>query len=425
MNHLIINTMLALVKRYHYRSYGNILSLVKMKVKYQTFKWIYGHLLVLLMILTLIAGCRSAAPKTTETSHMQQGWTKGEGMAQIYQGDVSLAKDRALRAAKRDAIRRKLGELVRSKTITESGVWVKGEVSAQSQGLVKDYMVVSNRQASQAYKIEILADVPAPGLIDAVEDLLNDWEKPVMFGIVTEIIQSKKESPYFNNALQGLEKYFLEKGFILNKTSNFQRFLGHSVNISKISKIFAQKKLEPDFDLLVFGSSKCYNAGKIKYQGFKSNLFSSQVTASVSIFDIHTKRLIASASGSSAYPHMNFNIGCSEGFSKKLMPQLGDRLFKQMLKKWKKEYASGRPILVELKGKIPYKKLNDFQIVLRNEVRGVIDIIERNFSSERAALEIIYEGKTVDFVEEFMNKKLPLSLRLISKSGRRLFLTAQ
>ena len=81
--------------------------------------------------------------------------------------------------------------------------------------------------------------------------------------------------------------------------------------------------------------------------------------------------------------------------------------------------------LLEIKGNIPYKKLYDFQIVLRNEVRGVVDIIERNFAKGIVSLEIIYEGKSIDFVEEIMNKKLPIALKVISKSGRRLFLRSQ
>ena len=378
-----------------------------------------------LLSLLLLINCRAADKKIVGADQdATQGWTKGEGLAQIYQNDIALAKDRALRAAKRDAIRRKLGELIRSKTIIDSGTWVKGEVSANTEGLVKDYKITSENQSSQIYKVKILADVYESDLINMVENLLKDWEKPVMFGIITETIQfsKRKESPYFNNALQGLEQYFLEKGFILNKTSNFQKFLKPPVGITKISKTLSQKNLEVDFDLLVFGSSKCQSGGKIKYDGFQSELVSSQVTVAVSIFDVHTRRLVASASGSEAFPHRDFTIGCAEAFSKKLMPKLGQDLFEQLIKKWKKEYGNGRPLLLEIKGNIPYKKLYDFQIVLRNEVRGVVDIIERNFSKGIVNLEIIYEGKSVDFIEEIMNKKLPISLRVVSRSGRRLFL---
>ena len=375
------------------------------------------------MILASMTSCKSVT-KTADTDP-GVGWTKGEGVAQIYQGDISLGKDRALRAAKRDAIRRKLGALIRSKTITETGVWVKGEVSSQIDGLVKDHEIISDRQSGQLYRIEILADIYEVGLVNAVENLLNDWEKPVIFGIVTEKIRSKQGSPYFNNALQGLEEYFLKKGFILNKTSNFQRYLKLPLNLTTIFKILAQKRSEPDFDLLIFGNSKCIHTGKIKYQEFQSDLFSSQVAASISIFDIHTKRLIASASGREAYAHKSFEIGCQKGFSKKLMPKLSRHLFDQMIKKWKKQYGSGRPLLAEIKAKISYKKLYDLQSVMRNEIRGVVDIIERNYSSRRAVLEIIYEGKTVDFIEELLNKKLPLSLKVVSKSGRKIFLTGK
>ena len=113
-----------------------------------------------------------------------------------------------IRYAKRDAIRRKLGQLIKSKTITESGVWVKGEVVARSEGLVKDYRITSDRQSKDYYAVEILADVNPSDLTDQVQDLLDDWEKPVMFGVVSESFARKKNDPYSNDTLQALEEFF-------------------------------------------------------------------------------------------------------------------------------------------------------------------------------------------------------------------------
>ena len=376
------------------------------------------NLTPLLLTCFAIPSCKS--PQIKKTSNNEQRWTKGEGRAQIYQKDVSLAKDRALRYAKRDAIRRKLGQLIKSKTITESGVWVKGEVVARSEGLVKDYRITSDRQSKDYYAVEILADVNPSDLTDQVQDLLDDWEKPVMFGVVSESFAKKKNDPYSNDTLQALEEFFLDKGFILNKTSRMQSLIRPPVSTSKVARIFQKAKSESDFDLIIFGTSTCRNAGKINYGGVTSGLISAQVNVSVSIFDIYTQRLIATASERAAYPHIQFETGCSQGISQKAVPRLGKKLFQKMLKKWSREYGSGKSIFVDLTGKLAYKSLYDFQLILRNEIRGVVDVIERNVSPKKNSLEVIYQGKVKDFIEEILNKKTNLSLKLRSKSARKL-----
>ena len=151
-----------------------------------------------------------------------------------------------------------------------------------------------------------------------------------------------------------------------------------------------------------------------------SDLISAQVNVSVSIFDIYTQRLIATASERAAYPHIQFETGCSQGIAQKAVPRLGKKLFQKMLKKGSREYGSGKSIFVDLAGELAYKSLYDFQLILRNEIRGVVDVIERQVSPKKNSLEVIYQGKVKDFIEEILNKETNLSLKLRSKSARKL-----
>ena len=382
---------------------------------------VFVHTLSLLFLGFNMLVCQSV-PKKKDILP-REGWVKGEGRAQIYQNDASLAKDRALRMAKKDAVRRKLGELIKSKTITESGVWVKGELSAQSEGLVRDYEIQSDHSFRDYYEIKILADVSQSELVDEVQSLLDDWEKPVIFGVVSETFVKTNHDPYSNNTLQALEEFFINQGFLVNKISSMQTALSPPISTSKIMKIIKKKKIEPDFDLLVFGKTTCLNAGKINYGGVKSNMSSAQLNTFISIFDIHTHRLIASASEIAAYPHIHLESACSNGIAQKVVPKLASKLFKQMLKKWGKEYGSGKSFFLDIEGRLPYKKLYKFQIILKNEIRGVVDIIERKVAPKKNSLEVVYQGKVKDFMEELMNKETNLLLKLKYKQGRKLFFT--
>ncbi|MDH5719485.1 MAG: flagellar assembly protein T N-terminal domain-containing protein [Spirochaetia bacterium] len=376
-------------------------------------KIVYGIVTIMALNTFYCAG----SPQKSANTGSGGDWIKGEGIAQVYQGDVALAKDRAIRAAKKDAIQRKLGQLIESKTITDSGVWVKGEVTAKSRGLVKDYEVVREHKIGEEYKVTINAHVESSNLKSAVDDILSDWEQPVMFGIIQEKFGANAQDAYDSHTLQGISEFFLSKSFAINKTSSWQGKIKPPLSIEQISQ-FSEKN-EADFDLLVFGKTTCNDKGKIKIGNTESNMISAQVNIDISIFDISTRRLISSAAQHSAQGHIDFESGCRAAI-KKASKKLQDNLFKQMLTKWDKEYGSGKTIILEINGTLPYKKLYDLENDLRDQFRGVVDVIERNVNSSKAVLNVIYSGQVKDFSQELIQKKLSVSFDVKEKSGRKI-----
>ena len=351
-------------------------------------------------------------------------WVKGEGKAQIYQNDIAFAKDRALRDAKKDAISRKLGDLIRSRTITESGVWVKGEISSQTEGLVKDYTIISEVNEGELLRVHILADVYESNLISQVEKLLSDWEKPVLFSIIQEQYSKDKHEVYDNDTTQTVSSYFLNKGFDVNKTSTWQSKLKLPVDSTEISSLIA-KNTFVDFDLLVFGNVLCTDSGKVKVNGIQSDFNSAQITMTLSIFDIHTQRVVATSALQKPNAHTSFDTACKLGIAEKIGPELLDNLFNQMIHKWGKEYGSGRSIFMELTGNFTYKQIYELKIAITNELRGVVDVIERHFDTHKTILEVIYTGKVADLTEEILNKNLGYKLTFKSKQGSKLYLNME
>ncbi|MDH5716378.1 MAG: flagellar assembly protein T N-terminal domain-containing protein [Spirochaetia bacterium] len=369
------------------------------------------------LILVISLGC-SSGQKTSDISGVDSNWVIGEGMAQVYQDDVALAKDRALRAAKKDAIQRKLGQLIQSKSITESGVWVKGEVTAKSKGLVKDYIIKSENKMGDLYKMTIKAEIEPSDLKSAIDDLLSDWEQPVIFGIVHEKFDNKLMDPYDSYSLQSISEFFLEKNFAIHKTSSWQGKIKHPLSIEKIAS-YAEDN-DADFDILIFGSTECTNAGNV----MNSKLQSAQVNIEISMFDISTRRLMAAASKHSASAHIDFQSGCRAAIEKAGKTMQND-LFKQMLRKWDKEYGSGKTVILEINGNLSYKKLYDLENDFRDQIRGVVDVIERTVNPGKAMLDLIYSGQVKDLAQELVQKKLSVPLTVTSKSGRKIVLSVK
>jgi len=364
---------------------------------------------VLLTSLLSLVQCESAQKKEDKIT-----WTKGSGEAIIYQNDINLAKDRALRLAKRDAINRKLGELIRSKTVVSSGVWVRGEIVAKTEGLVNKYLILSEKNNDEVLTLKIKAVVDEVRLKDVSAQIIASMEKPVMFITIDHKIRGKSVKSRQNITTSDLSKTFLKLGFEITNTSKWaKKSPSYFSNISRVMN-FA-KKATPDFELLLYGHSKCKSQGKVA----DSNLFSARASIHISLIDIHTGILLATSELNNAAAHIDFNTACSDAISE-ITPQISDSLYTQLIRKWNREYGSGKTIILEVNGHIKYRALYELQNQLRNEFRGVVEVLEKNVTPNKTVLHVIFKGQTKDFLEELTNKKTKPKLKIIERNGNKI-----
>ncbi len=370
----------------------------------------------LLSMLFVLLHCSSAAKKDTHQTSTEE-WVIGEGTAMIYQNDKALARDRALRDAKKDAVRRKLGTMIQAKTITESGVWVKGEVTARSEGLVRQHEIISEQTSGEMVTLKIKAQITEAALRDMVNQLLDEWERPIIFTMVSESFEGSPEADvYDNTTIQNFSEYFLQKGFTINKTSAAQKSIKLPPNMAQLADLGAKDAL--DFDLMLYGSTVCKNAGPVMAG---SKLLSAQVDVKLSLYDVNTRAIVATVAQHAAYPHINFTTGCIEGI-KKAGATYNQQLFDQMLSKWSREYSSGRNIILEISGSITYRQFYELQIEMKELLRGVVDVIEKGYGN-KSTLVIVFQGKTADLLQELMNKKFStVNLTVSSRQGNKILL---
>lgn len=381
----------------------------------------FNAALLYAIIILLTISCASKQAKKEGDVSNSGAWVTGNGTATIYQNDKALARDRALRDAKKDAVRKALGAMIQSKTVTESGVWVKGEVIARSEGLVKNHQILNEKVSTDSVSIEIKAQVSEGTIRDMVSQLLDEWERPIIFTMVNE---SFEDSPAFdvydNNTTQDFSEFFLKKGFTINKTSATQKSITSPPNMTRLAELGSNEAL--DFDLMLYGSTTCKNAGPV-VKG--SKMISAQVDEKLSLYDVNTRAIVATVSKHAAYPHINFETGCIEGI-KKAGVSSNQELFDQMLSKWGREYSSGRSIILEISGPMTYRQFYDLQNEMKEVVRGCVDVLEKGYSAKKATLVIIFDGKTADLVQELMNKKfsaIPLSVS--TRQGNKILLSTK
>lgn len=362
--------------------------------------------LTLLIILISLAGFCSTG---TATSNHE---TISEGIATIYQNDIALAHDIALRNAQKNAIEKELGVLIESREITESAVWVKGDITATSSGMVSDYKILNKKIEGNTYILQIAAQVKKAELKSRAAELIENWQRPRLYSIIDYTRLNEQQDIFHNRIISNNNNFFIERGFSFTRSSNWQNKLTPPVTTDKIEDL--KNQLSPDFDLLVFGKARCsFSDNKIMSQ-YGSSLKPVTLEAELVIYDIHTGHVIAENSELAAYSHINAASGCTLALDKKLMPAMSKSLYNQMLNKWQKSYSKGREFLLEIQGGIAYRQLDQFKKELRNKYRGVIDVIEKSYDSNKARLIVVYNGKASDFSQELTHKKSSLNYSVTS-----------
>ncbi|MCS6984564.1 MAG: hypothetical protein NZM25_05495 [Leptospiraceae bacterium] len=363
--------------------------------------------LALLWVLVIIS-CQSPPKQAMDD------YVIGIGESPIYERDISLARDRALLYAKKDAVRKKLGTLIEAKTITESGVWVKGEVLAKTEGLVTDYLILKEIQEQELVKIEIRAKVERQRLQNLVDELLEAWERPVVFAVVEERFEDKPQDPFSNSATHKLAQFFTDKGFAFLTTSKLQKVLLPPISSSTLANLQTQDEI--DFDLLIYGNGYCQNRGPV----LKSQLLSAQASAELSIFDPYTGFFYAGSTKNAAHAHVDITVACQQAMAEAI-GAIGEDLYQQLLKKWEREYSRGRPVVLEIEGVMPYRSFHAFQVELREKIRGVEAVFEKSFGSKSRLL-VFYSGKITALLVELLKKNFSIKFTIVSRIGNKLLL---
>ncbi len=105
--------------------------------------------------LLLFAGILALVPAAARAD----AWVTGHGESAIEGDDTATARQRALQAAERDAVEKKLGAFIVADSQTKSFQLMKDEVLSTAQGYVTDVQVTGEKQADGVYRVDIKAHV--------------------------------------------------------------------------------------------------------------------------------------------------------------------------------------------------------------------------------------------------------------------------
>lgn len=359
----------------------------------------------LLIPLVMITGACKSTPDKPETS---DGWITVTGIAAIRGGNLGLAKDEALKDAKRVAVQEVLGSLVSARSDVKNFQLVKQTVTSKSEGMIEKFEVLKSAAVSEGeYNVTIKAKVSEALINQTIEEVVASQGKPRMMVLVDESFNGKPDQ--HKVAQTELESQFIGKGFPFVDKATVEKILAK--NKRKIADALggnnaAARELGVDAgaEIILVGSSRVKEAGKI--QG--SSLISMQADLNVRVIDINTGSVLTAGQEHGAYPHINPESGGVEAVKKAVNP-LREKLVSDIVRLWDINRANTIALLVT---GLDYERLMVLRGELTEKVRGVKTVNPKGSVGKAAKLEVEFEGSSFDLADRLLTSGLSIKFKI-------------
>jgi hypothetical protein len=357
---------------------------------------------------TLLAIAILACKSTPEKPSVQGGWVTVTGIAAIQNNNLGLAKDEALKDAKRVAVQEVLGSLVSARSDVVNFQLVKQTVTSKSDGMIETFSILSSAAVSPVeYRVQIKAKVSEALINKTIEEVVNSQGKPRMMVLIDESYEGKTDS---NKVAQTeIEAQFIAKGFPFVDRGTVEKILAN--NRRKIQSALggdnsAARELGVDAgaEIILVGTSRVKQAGKVG----GSNLISMQADLNVRVIDINTGKILTAGQEHGAYPHINPESGAVQAVRRAVNP-LREKLVGDIVRLWDINRANTIALLVT---GLDYEKLMVLRGELTERVRGVKTVNPKGSTGKAAKLEIEFEGSSFDLADRLLTSGLSIKLKI-------------
>jgi hypothetical protein len=359
---------------------------------------------LLVASLALISACKSAPEKPEDNG----GWVTVTGIAAIQSGNLGLAKDEALKDAKRVAVQEVLGSVVSARSDVKNFQLVKQTVTSKSEGMIETFEILSSSAVSDAeYNVKIKAKVSTALINQTIEEVVSSQGKPRMMVIIEEKFNGAADD--HKVAQTEIEAQFISAGFPFVDRATVEKIV--KKNRKKIAEALggnnsAARELGVDAgaEIILVGSSRVKEAGKVG----GSQLISVQADLNVRVIDINTGKILTADQQHGAYPHINAESGGVQAVKKAVTP-IREKLVADIVSLW--DINRGNTIALLVTG-LDYEKLMVLRGELTEKVRGVKAVNPKGSAGKAAKLEVEFEGSSFDLADRLLTSGLSIKLKI-------------
>jgi hypothetical protein len=359
----------------------------------------------MILVLSLLAWSPIAGAQETKT-------VTAEGVAEIQQGAIDIARDAAIEDAQKRAVEQAIGIMIDSQTQVENYQLISDKILSQIKGYITRYNVIGENQESSLLRVRITAEVSLGKLSDdlsAIGVLMSQMHKPRTMIMIAEQNIGRDVNAWWMGTHGEADLSVVENAFMDKFTEKGFEFIDHEVAAKEI-KVTAPYKVsnlsavqartlgnQADAEVVIIGKAIAKLYGDVG-GGMKSV----QADLSAKAVRTDTGQVIATTTVHAAAVHIAEISAGSEAL-KKAANQAADDMITKILAAYSKEVGGTRSIAITITG-LTRNQFVKFKDVLRNQVRGIKDLHERSFSGATARISVDSKTSTQALSDELALK---------------------
>ena len=326
------------------------------------------------------------------------------GAAAILNKDTAQARDRALENALRTAVEQVIGTMVDSETLVKNNQLLSDKIYTQTAGYVSDYKIVSEKPDldSNLYSLTVQATVKEGSLESDLNGFGILMRRMKMPRVAVAIREEESEA-----ASMTLLKLLKDKGFLMVDTGGREPWRQSDFwSIKENERVDLLGKYGAG--VVILGTAKGSAGGSVA----GSDMRSFQGTVSIKALRSDTHEVLGSASNSGKAVEVGEN-GITQAVQQ-AATMAGNDLAQQITKQWARETSSNRIVSMEVRG-VPTAELDAMVMKLREQGRGVQDVMVRESSKEFSRLDVSMQGDASALAQEI--RKLFPKLKVLSQTA--------
>ncbi|HET9554015.1 MAG TPA: hypothetical protein VFP50_13680 [Anaeromyxobacteraceae bacterium] len=355
----------------------------------------------------------AAAPRADEAVKT----TEATGQAALVDGDVLAARAAAKDDALRACVQQVATTIVSASTETDQAQLLSDKVFAHSEGYVRKFTILEDRQDGTAWLTRLRCDVSEAKLD---EDFLafgiayrRAGMPRVMTLIAEQSITATQATGWWQGGGNSADLRVMENAFMDRMEKSGFTFVDPEVLSGKVTleAIGADPNVQKareigrlaGADVVVIGRAVAKPLGEMAIDN--GTFYSAVANVSARAVRTDTGEVLAATefTGGSGRGFEQTTAGrnaLSEGGRK-----LAADLFAKIGRVWAREQSGVRRIAMVVKGVDDYARLAAFKTVLVNAVRGVKDVQQRSMEDGRAELDVSLAGTSEGFATDLATRK--------------------
>ncbi len=360
-----------------------------------------------------VISAQTAVPAQNETEILAEGVSAVE-----FQGGTDIARDHAIDDALRKAVEQGVGTFINSETQVNNFQLISDNIYSKTSGYVSSYRIIDEGENAGLYRVVIRAIVKIDNIendLAAIGILLAEQGRPRIMVVVKEL-DSMSELSNMNSLMGSIMfetmilDHFRQQGFPVVDAATVAGILerdqlklileGDDATATLIG-------LEAGAEIVIAGTAMHSQESRI-IAGSPREIHEYQV--STRAINTRTGSVLAGSA-------MTVTLPFSESQARS---QAADSTSSELASAILSGWIQGENTTVIVATNADFDKVQALRSELRLKIRGVLDVIARDFTGTRATLEVISETATSQVIDELTSGELNVNFQVTGMSGNRI-----